>query len=238
MLSLIKKIKGKSKESFGDSEWRYNPDDDKKSLVLSWFFKLQKKSKILEAGCGTGNYVVSLTKMGHNVIGIDIDPERVNKAKDYMKKYRIDTDKIRIGDLTRLPFKDNSFDAVFCHGVIEHIEVSEKAVSEISRVLKKGGYAMISVPNRYTSFTISKIILQTIDKLLNTRLWNVGYEKSFSIWNFKKILSKYLNIVEFQKREVVPGETFPMYGKILRAIDQPLWFIGIGGGWLYSWCRK
>ncbi len=238
MLKAIEKLRKKSKESFGDSIWEYDSEKDRKSFVLEWFRKLPKNSKVLEAGCGTGNYVVSLTKIGHRVIGIEIDYERVKIAKDYMKKYNLNPRNIVIGNLTKLPFKNNGFYAIFCHGVVEHIKDSEAAVREMARVLKKGGYAMISAPNRYTSFTLSKLILQLIDKIFGTKLWNVGYEKSFSQWKFKKMLSKYLKIIEFRKREVQLGTTFPLYGKILRTIDKPLWIIGIGGGWLYSWCRK
>lgn len=238
MFSLVKKIKNKSKEKFGDTNWNYDAEKDKKSFVMDWFRKLPRNSKILEAGCGAGNYVVSLTKIGHDVVGVEIDKERIRIAKKYMKKYEISEGKIMHGDLNNLPFKNGEFDAVFCHGVIEHILNSEKAVKEISRVLQNGGYAMISVPNRYTSFTASKVLLQNIDKLLGTKLWNVGYEKSFSQWKFKKMLNKHLKIVNFVKKEVQPGTTFPMFGKILRAIDKPLWIAGIGGGWLYAWCQK
>ena len=235
---MIKKLKNKSKESFGDSVWQYSPEQDKKSMILEWFRKLPKKSKVLEAGCGTGNYVVSLTKMGHEVIGVDVNKKRIKIAKGYMKKYGIHTRKIVQGDLNNLPFENDEFNAVFCHGVIEHIKDSEKAVKEISRVLKKGGFAMISVPNRYTFFTISKVSTQAIDRLFGTKLWNVGYEKSFSQWKFKKILSRHLEIKEFKKREVQSGKIFPIYGKILRILDKPLWVIGLGGGWLYAWCQK
>ena len=238
MRKIIKKIKAKNKESFGDTTWEYNKEKDKKSFVLEWFRKLPKNSKVLEAGCGTGNYVISLSKIGHNVIGVEIDSERVKIAKDYMRIYKINPKRIVRGDLIKLPFKNEEFDAIFCHGVIEHIRDSERAVKEMARVLKKEGYAMISVPNKYTSFTISKIILLAIDKIFGTRLWNVGYEKSFSQWKFKNILKKHLKIIEFRKKEVQSGTTFPWYGKILRAIDKPLWIIGIGGGWLYTWCKK
>ncbi|OIO80974.1 hypothetical protein AUJ84_02035 [Candidatus Pacearchaeota archaeon CG1_02_32_132] len=238
MSELIKKIKSKSKDSFGDTKWVYNPKNDKKSMILNWFSKLPKGSKILEAGCGAGNYVVSLAKLGHKPIGLEIDGERVKIAKKYMEEYGLSKNIIFEGNLTKIPFKDEEFDAIFCHGVIEHIPDSEAAVREMTRVLKKGGYAMISVPNRYTSFTISKVLLQTVDNIFKTKLWNVGYEKSFPQWRFKKMLSRHLKIVEFRKREVQPGTTFPIYGKILRALDKPLWILGIGGGWLYAWCRK
>lgn len=236
-MNFLKKIKNKSEASFGDTEWEYNFEDDKKEPSLQKFYTLPKSQKILEAGCGTGNYVVSLTKMGHNVIGIELDNKRVKIAKEYMKKYGINEENIIQGDLQDLPFSDNSFDAIFSHGVIEHIHNHEKAVNELYRVLKPGGYALITVPSRISSFTISKITLQIIDKIFNTHLWNIGYEKSFTKWKFKKTLQQF-RIEDFRITEINPGHTIPLYGKILRLLDKPVYWIGIGGHWMYAWVRK
>lgn len=238
MLNFIKKLRSKSKDSFGDVRWKYDKERDSKAPVLSWFFTLPKGSKILEGGSGVGNYMVSLSKMGHHVYGIEIDPERVKIARGYLKEYAIDPTRAKVGDLLKIPYPDNSFDAVFCHGVIEHIEDSEKAVKEIARVLKKGGHAMISVPNRYTSFTLSKIILQSIDKIFKTKLWNVGYEKSFPPRVFGAMIQRNLEIIDFRRRPVQQGSTFPLYGKILRALDLPFQLLNVDGGWLYTWSRK
>tara|TARA_Y100000310_G_scaffold338921_1_gene429956 strand:- start:1581 stop:2303 length:723 start_codon:yes stop_codon:yes gene_type:complete len=237
MFNIFKKLKNRNKESFGDTDWEER-EIDMNSLILSWFYNLPKNSQVLEAGCGAGNYVIALTNIGHNVFGLEIDEKRIKIAQDYMEKYNLNPKKIIQGDLQKLPFKDNQFDAIFCHGVIEHIKHSEEAVKEMTRVLKNKGFAMISVPNKYTFFTISKILLQSLDKIFKTNLWNVGYEKSFSQWQFKRILSNHLKIIDFEKKQIVPGNTFPLYGKILKILDKPLWILGIGGGWMYSWCQK
>jgi len=57
------------------------------------------------------------------------------------------------GDLTRLPYRDRSFDFVSALDVIEHIKNDELAVSEISRILKKNGVAMITVPHKMKFYT-------------------------------------------------------------------------------------
>ncbi|MDF1549360.1 MAG: methyltransferase domain-containing protein, partial [Bacteroidales bacterium] len=49
-------------------------------------------------------------------------------------------------DVREMPFEDNSFDVVMCNHVLEHIDNEEKATSEIYRVLKKGGWAILQVP--------------------------------------------------------------------------------------------
>lgn len=54
-----------------------------------------------------------------------------------------------VGDIHQLPFADSSLDAVICLAVLEHVEEPAKAMKEIYRVLKPGGYAFIYVPFLY-----------------------------------------------------------------------------------------
>lgn len=64
-------------------------------------------------------------------------------------------------DILDLPFEDESFDIVFCNHVLEHIEDDRKAMSELYRVLKKGGWGIVQVPLKnslaetYEDFTIT-----------------------------------------------------------------------------------
>ncbi len=63
-------------------------------------------------------------------------------------------------DILNLPFQDNSFDIVICNHVLEHIEDDRKAMSELYRVMKKGGWGIVQVPMKnslektYEDFTI------------------------------------------------------------------------------------
>ncbi len=56
-------------------------------------------------------------------------------------------------DVHDIPFEDNTFDVVFCNHVMEHVEDDIKAMSEIYRVLKKGGWAIIQSPQDYSRST-------------------------------------------------------------------------------------
>ena len=63
-------------------------------------------------------------------------------------------------DILDLPFEDESFDIVFCNHVLEHIEDDKKAMSELFRVMRKGGWGIFQVPMKnslektYEDFTI------------------------------------------------------------------------------------
>ena len=49
-------------------------------------------------------------------------------------------------DIHEIPFEENTFDVVFCNHVLEHVNDDKKAVKEINRVLKPGGWAILQVP--------------------------------------------------------------------------------------------
>jgi ubiquinone/menaquinone biosynthesis C-methylase UbiE len=99
-------------------------------------------SKVLDLGCGTGEMAARLAKRGYEVWGVDIAEPMVRYAAHRHKSGRF-----RLGDVEHIPFDDNTFDAVVCLGVIEYLANDEQALSEIRRVLKPAGSAIISTPS-------------------------------------------------------------------------------------------
>jgi ubiquinone/menaquinone biosynthesis C-methylase UbiE len=81
-------------------------------------------------------------------------------AGDYFaESYEYDKEVIKL-DITNIQFPDNSFDFLLCVHVLEHIEDDAKAMSEVYRVLKKGGQAVLQVPidaNRETTYEDASI---------------------------------------------------------------------------------
>ncbi len=102
-----------------------------------------KIEKFLDAGCGTGIYSFELAGKAKNIEAVDIAQEKV----DYANKVNIFKDiHFQKGDLCSIKFKDENFDLIICSDVLEHIKNHEKAFSELTRVLKKEGTLLISVP--------------------------------------------------------------------------------------------
>ncbi|MEO8260325.1 MAG: class I SAM-dependent methyltransferase [Acidobacteriota bacterium] len=91
-----------------------------------------------------------------------------------------------VGDVRALPFRDNSFDAIYSMGTIEHFDETERAVEEMARVLKPGGRAIVGVPNRYDPFLrpLFATMLQAVG------LYCYGYEKSYSRRALKEMLER------------------------------------------------
>jgi len=104
-----------------------------------WFY-LKKCKRILDIGCGKGNFIKK-DPFNSEIYGMDI----IKKAVEDLKKEGIPA---KQGDLNKkIPFKDNYFDGLSCFHVFEHIPDPTRAVSEIKRVLKDDGKLVIAVPN-------------------------------------------------------------------------------------------
>lgn len=98
---------------------------------------LQGKN-VLDIACGTGVLTEQFVRMGANVTGIDLTPKAVELTKKRLALYGL-TANIIEGDAQKLPFPDHSFDFVCAWGCLMHMPNTEKAISEIQRVLKPGG---------------------------------------------------------------------------------------------------
>jgi ubiquinone/menaquinone biosynthesis C-methylase UbiE len=114
-------------------------------IFVSFFKNLLKRElipdnpKILNLGCGTGIQTEIFSMFGE-VVSLDY-------SEDALKFCGIrKLDRLVRADAGKLPFSDASFDVVLCFDILEHIESDAEAVSEIYRVLKNGGAAIISVP--------------------------------------------------------------------------------------------
>ena len=102
-----------------------------------------KNSSVLDIGCGSGRTTFPLAKKGFKVVGVDLVPEMIKTAKELAKSFDMAID-FQVGDATNLHFNENSFENAlfsFCGwNQIPGRENRLKALKEINRVLKPGGY--------------------------------------------------------------------------------------------------
>lgn len=112
------------------------------SLGLSSINSLDRSSRILDVGCGQGSGLAMLQQAGFiDLFGVDVSAERIRRCRE---KLNPSTTVQSIDPEKPLPFPDEFFDCVVSFTVIEHATNSDFFVREISRVLKKGGRAIIS----------------------------------------------------------------------------------------------
>jgi len=106
-----------------------------------WLNKVSKSDKILNIGCGYGYITKWLCDNKGTTVGIDDDPIVIKKAKEIQKYEHLYCD-----NFSKLNFKDNNFDSVFCYDALKKEKDIYKALSEIYRVLKVGGSFILMMP--------------------------------------------------------------------------------------------
>lgn len=107
--------------------------------------KLQ--GEILDLGCGNGEYSFLMAKKKGNLItALDASPELIGEIEKTLEIKKINNISVVKGNAQNLSFKENTFDAVFCNTVLEHVPEPEKVIRESLRVLKKDRVFVISIP--------------------------------------------------------------------------------------------
>jgi SAM-dependent methyltransferase len=157
------------------------------------------------------------SRQGAHAYGVDISPPIVAQAR---KAFDGDADapplRDAVGDVRHLPFRADSFDAIYSMGTIEHFDETERAVEEIARVLKPGGRAIIGVPNRHDPF-LRPLLVAMLHAL---GMYGYGYEKSYSRRGLRKMLERAgLSVVDETAILFIPG--------CLRMLDLAC----------HTWCR-
>jgi SAM-dependent methyltransferase len=128
-------------EIFSTREWGKYPPEHVVRFVASNFYRVpdRKEVRLLEIGCGPGANVWFMAREGFAVSAIDGSPTAIQRASERLSREGLNVD-LRVGDFTKLPWPDSSFD-----GVVENVSLNcnrwdavQRALREIRRVLKPG----------------------------------------------------------------------------------------------------
>ncbi len=100
--------------------------------------------RVLDYGCGHGMAAVVLARRGATVTGFDVSPGYVDEARRRARANEVDAEFLS-ADAHRLPFDDESFDAVWGSAILHHLDL-RRAGLELRRVLKPGRVAVFCEP--------------------------------------------------------------------------------------------
>lgn len=141
----------------------------------------KKNRNVIDIGCGDGFLLHCLTKrLKCDFWGLDISAVRIKRLKNRLPFIR--TVK---GDILKLPFENNQFDAVICSEVLEHVPNFEKAINELIRITKKE--LIITVPNDQG---LKKVICPRCEK----EHYVDGHMNKFNVKTFKELIRLYSDI--------------------------------------------
>jgi ubiquinone/menaquinone biosynthesis C-methylase UbiE len=97
--------------------------------------------RVLDLGCGLGDFTAALAEHGANATGCDVAEEALRRARLRHPQLRFTLS----GET--LPFGDESFDAVWAGEVLEHVQDGLGLLAEVQRVLRPGGLLLVSTPS-------------------------------------------------------------------------------------------
>lgn len=215
-MSNIEQIKNDSISEFGTklTQERYVKTAEEgfwksEEILISKYFN--SKSKILDIGCGSGRTAIPLCQKGYGVIGVDVTPEMIDTAKKISAAKNINID-YEIGDATSLRFPEIFFDgAIFANNGWVQIpgkENRQKALNEIYRVLKPGGYFILTAHQRYYSgeylfFWIKEWLKFYILKPLGFSFEEVDFGDLFFKRNYPNMEKKQRQYIHLTSRKEV-----------------------------------
>jgi len=105
------------------------------------FFPTKPGGRLLDVGCGTGIYLDAFRRLGWDVCGVEISAEAAERARTHLGL------NIITGELEDARLPDEHFDIITLIHVVEHLPDPVRTLTEVCRILKKGGLALLALPN-------------------------------------------------------------------------------------------
>lgn len=172
--------------------------------------------KVLEVGCGNGNFTVFLAEHCSEVVAVDLNEEYVAKAQQRLQgKQGV---KILVADATNTDWQ-GSFDSIIMLDVLEHIEDDITMLKDLGKCLKPGGKLIIKVPALGCLYSpMDKVIghYRRYEKHNLIKTFQKAYLGKPQVWyfNFLGILGWWLNGKILQKT-TPPAEQVGFFNKVV-----------------------
>lgn len=185
---------------------------------------------VLDIACGAGYGSALLARSAARVTGADLSPAAVDHART--RYAGVPNLEFRQADCAALPFADASFDAVVSFETLEHIAAQDAFLDEVKRVLRPGGFVVLSCPNKieYTDkrgaineFHVRELYRDELDRLVAARFGHaVWYGQRASFYS-----------VVWPERDAGRGEIFEVSEATaddpVAGHARPLYFIVVAG---------
>jgi len=128
----------------GHPSYVWRRGQDRRLSFIRQYVELRAK-RILDIGCGLGMYVSQFRQFSDDVYGVDVDPDKVARASEWLPN-------LRVSPAEDLPFEEGTFDIILLNEVIEHVDDDAQTIKEAYRVLAPGGHIVVYAPNRHYPF--------------------------------------------------------------------------------------
>lgn len=179
---------------------------------LQWV-DFQKDDVVLDAGCGVGGLIEQYHHDVKKFYGIDFSKEMLRIAQEKLRN--AENVILKVADVQKLPFDENSFDKTICIGVLQHLSDDEykAAIKELARVTRKDGFLILHIKNGISPFGIILKMLRRLGLIANHR----GYYRPF--YKYKQRLKEIGQIVAEYSVDIVPLPYPEFIYKAIRTLE-------------------
>jgi SAM-dependent methyltransferase len=139
------------------------------------------KGLVLDVGCGSGELVSTLQSRFLHVIGLDKDVQHLVALNAAMRRIG-ESCNLVAADVSKLPFRNSSFEALYCMEVINMLDKDYDALTEFARVLKRSGTCTISVPHEgYPAIydPINRLLMKMRLNHIQIGIWSPGVKRLY-----------------------------------------------------------
>ncbi len=162
------------------------------SRVYPEFFPLHKDERVLNVGFGDGPQALVYAGHFREMVGVEIQEERLARAKAMLFAHGMDSVELIQGNVEHLPFSDEQFDAVLAIDIAEHVQNPDAFFRELYRSVKPGGRLLITFPAMHDKFEDAMTVVGKILKPWKKRAphdhggeWHPdahAHEHPFPVW--------------------------------------------------------
>lgn len=169
----------------------------KEKISVLLLLDIEKDEKILDAGCGDGDYSISIKSAGAIPYGVDISSQMISKYLSLGFDGKVD-------DISTMKL-NNNYDKILCAGSLEFVSSPRKTIKNLSSHLKKNGFIVLLYPRNTLGGALYKIYHLIINKI-NIHLFSKSYVKELASSNG-------LMITDYKKSDFITG-TVKMMNKL------------------------
>ena len=125
--------------------------------------------KIIDIGCGTGQFTCLLSLKASYVVGVDFSEASIKRANELKQRLGLKNIEFLVGNIENLNIPQGKFNYVFCNGVLHHLKDQYKGFLNICRFLDEGSYIIMGSYNKYGRivFNMRKMLSKIISKNRN-----------------------------------------------------------------------
>lgn len=197
-------------------------------MALAQFKSLHWPTRLLDVGCGSGELLKIAAEEGiKELYGIDGVEDALLNCEGISAEVR----KVDL-NISCIPFENERFDGVTCLEVLEHLYAPQEVISEIFRVLQKGSWSILSVPNPFNYVTRLKVLFggNVSDPTVIG-----GHIKFFRTRDLQKIFVAH-GFTQIRIEGVAYPSAYKKYGRITKLLLTLM--PNVFSTWLFIYCQK